>query len=328
MKAIPRLDFSLSRHLTHLAVGLAVAGFATSPLAVAASDPPPPPLTGEFFLGAPTVTATCNPTGTSTISYSVSGTAFGPYPGTFTETGTATIGPNIAGQFVNGLEAGFLTSFDAFFTIDSPTGQVTGTKQLELPSTVFGFCYDLGPGVFLHELSPSPTGFGLHYDATIQSAGAFFGDSGDAGITLVECDGLPVCSPATDVFNEAFRSSNTTVVPLPTTTGQVTGGGQIPADTTFGLTAKSNQNGMKGECTVIDRARDTNVKCTDVTAFFEDGKSATFFGDALVNGASTSYRIDVRDNAEPGAGADTFAIHTGTGYSASGTLTQGNIQVH
>jgi hypothetical protein len=28
------------------------------------------------------------------------------------------------------------------------------------------------------------------------------------------------------------------------------------------------------------------------------------------------------------ASTDTFAIHTGTGYSAGGTLTHGNIQVH
>ena len=27
-------------------------------------------------------------------------------------------------------------------------------------------------------------------------------------------------------------------------------------------------------------------------------------------------------------GADTFSISTGTGYTASGTLTQGNVQIH
>ena len=53
----------------------------------------------------------------------------------------------------------------------------------------------------------------------------------------------------------------------------------------------------------------------------------TFSGNALVNGNPTTYRIDVTDNAEPGTGADTFAIHAG-GYTAGGTLTQGNIQIH
>ena len=53
------------------------------------------PLTGEFLLSdgvAFDVTATCSATGTSTISYAASGAAFGPYPGTFTEVGTVTIG--------------------------------------------------------------------------------------------------------------------------------------------------------------------------------------------------------------------------------------------
>jgi len=36
----------------------------------------------------------------------------------------------------------------------------------------------------------------------------------------------------------------------------------------------------------------------------------------------------VDDNGEPGAGLDAFSISTGTGYVASGVLTQGNIQVH
>jgi len=36
----------------------------------------------------------------------------------------------------------------------------------------------------------------------------------------------------------------------------------------------------------------------------------------------------VQDNAEPGAGKDTFKIQTASGYSAGGTLVDANIQVH
>ncbi len=304
-------------------------------VSAAAASALPSTLTGEFFLadqlqgpGTVKVSASCNPLGTSTISYFASGAASGPYLGTFTESGTATIGRLTAPDFVNGFEFGFLTNLDAFFTIDSPAGQVTGTKSLVLPSTVLGLCYDTNPGSF-REICCSPTGFGLHYDATIETGGAFYGDTGDSGISLDYCDsaGNPAgCGAATDVFNEAFRSSLLTPFPL-ATTGQVTGGGQIAPDTTFGLTAKSDSKGFKGECTVVDRTTNTNVKCIDVTGFFETGNTVTLFGDAVVNGNATSYRIDVSDNAEPGAGADTFAIHAG-GYSASGTLTQGNIQVH
>jgi len=305
-------------------------------VAAATASALPSTLTGEFFVadqlqpngGTLKVSASCNSAGTSTISYFAAGTAFGPYPGTFTETGTATIGPQTFPQFVNGFQTGLLTNFDAFFTIDSLAAQVTGTKSLALPSTVLGLCYDTNPGAF-RELIPSPTGFGLHYDATIETGGAFYGDSGDAGITLIDCEsaGNPDgCGTATHVFNEGFRSSLQTTFPL-TTTGQVTGGGQIPLSTTFGLTAKSDANGLKGGCTVIDRTLNTNIKCVDVTSFIESGDHVTFSGNALVNGASTAYRIDVTDNAEPGTGADTFAIRAG-GYTTSGTLTQGNIQIH
>ena len=308
----------------------------TALVAAAAASALPSTLTGEFFVadqlqpngGTVKVSASCNATGTSTISYFASGVAVGPYAGAFTETGSATIGPLTAGQFVNGFEAGFLTNLDAFFTIDSPTGQVTGTKRVVLPSTVLGVCYDTNPGVF-REICCGANGLGLHYDATIESGGAFFGDTGDSGLTLVNCEsaGNPAgCGTATQVFNEAFLSSLLTPFPL-ATTGHVTGGGQISPSTTFGLTAKSDANGIKGGCTVIDRTSNTDVKCIDVTTFVENGDHVTFSGTALVNGMSTSYRIDVSDNAEPGDGADTFTIHA-DGYDASGTLTQGNIQIH
>jgi hypothetical protein len=47
-----------------------------------------------------------------------------------------------------------------------------------------------------------------------------------------------------------------------------------------------------------------------------------------LNGAATTYRIDVDDLAEPGRNRDTFRIQLATGYAASGTLTGGNIQIH
>jgi len=65
----------------------------TGPAVSLAAPQPKPTLTGETFIGVLTVTATCDPTSNSTISYSVTGTATGPYPGTFTESGTATLGP-------------------------------------------------------------------------------------------------------------------------------------------------------------------------------------------------------------------------------------------
>jgi hypothetical protein len=51
------------------------------------------------------------------------------------------------------------------------------------------------------------------------------------------------------------------------------------------------------------------------------------FGHATVNGADTTYRIDVQDIGEPGAGVDSFTIVTASGYFAGGLLKGGNIQV-
>lgn len=313
-------------------VGMIVVALASAAAAAAGT---PATLTGEFFVadrgagsGTLSVIANCSPSG-STISYSTSGVASGPYPGTFTETGSVTIGPLTGPQSANGFEFGFLTQLDAVFTINSVAGQVTGTKSLDLPSSALGLCYDTNPGTF-RELSPDFSGFGLHYNATIEPGdGSQYGDTGRSGLLLDECESsgnVNGCGTTTAVFNEAFSSSLLTPF-LISTPGQVTGGGRIDSTIAFGLTAKSDARDRKGECTVIDRAANTTVKCLDVTSFVQTGNNVTFSGNAIVNGIPTSYRVDVTDNAEPGTGADTFAIQAGS-YSAGGTLTQGNIQVH
>jgi hypothetical protein len=49
--------------------------------------------------------------------------------------------------------------------------------------------------------------------------------------------------------------------------------------------------------------------------------------ESFVNGVPTTYRIDVDDLGEPGQDRDTFSITTATGYTASGPVTKGNIQI-
>jgi hypothetical protein len=122
---------------------------------------------------------------------------------------------------------------------------------------------------------------------------------------------------------------------LPTSTpGQVTGGGQVFNATNtdqvaFGFNAKNSNGTPKGECNLVDpTGANTKIKCLDVTALVESGTHATFFGNATINGAATTYRIDINDLGEPGAGHDTFTIQTASGYSAGGVLVHGNIQIH
>jgi hypothetical protein len=119
---------------------------------------------------------------------------------------------------------------------------------------------------------------------------------------------------------------------LPATTpGQATGGGWIAtegATVSFGFNATSTTGSglAKGNCNLIDDGTRTHIKCLTVEALVVGATHATFFGTATVNGVLTRYRIDVNDFGEPGT-LDTFEIHTGSGYTAAGTLDGGNIQI-
>src|SRR5919198_3984263 len=104
-----------------------------------------PSLQGEHFSGQSgiqeSVQASCNPTGNSTVSFTVSGFAGPPYPGTFKETVMVTIGPQTnVGAGPLGLNAGPILMAHASFTIDSAAGQVSGSKDLLAGGASQGTC--------------------------------------------------------------------------------------------------------------------------------------------------------------------------------------------
>jgi hypothetical protein len=116
-------------------VGAAVV-LAAAPSA-AGQSPPALGLAGEFVFSSPTnpsatleVRSQCKPDGNAIISYRASGEAIGPYPGTFWETGVATLGP------ANSVGISPLRHFAAAFAITSPAGDVTGTKTAHGPGTI------------------------------------------------------------------------------------------------------------------------------------------------------------------------------------------------
>jgi hypothetical protein len=186
-----------------VALALAVAAVGAAPAAAQ-----PPTLTGEVlqqhtaFTGATTGNCSTDPdTAATSYSFEFEGPATGPYSGTFTESIQVTIGPATSilplGPFPDGfdpgsanpsqfLAAGQLLSFDATFAIESPTGNVSGTKTLSavVPAdpTHAGVCAEFAN-------MPSPVGpvsgaykdvraFDLTYDATITSAEGTFRDQG------------------------------------------------------------------------------------------------------------------------------------------------------
>jgi hypothetical protein len=162
--------------MRNLALILCVAGAAVVAPA-GAQIAVPPTLTGETLTGVPTVTFSCNPE-LSTISFSVSGVAAGPYPGTFSETGSTTVGATEL------FGVGPVT-FDATFTIESGTTVVTGTKRLAVPTqsnTTFGFCFSFF-GTHVHVQADA-----LAYDARISTPSGAFVDRGTSTVSLgAEC---------------------------------------------------------------------------------------------------------------------------------------------
>ena len=121
--------------------------------------------------------------------------------------------------------------------------------------------------------------------------------------------------------------------PASTPGAKVTGGGWIvvpDGKATFGLTAKTNASGNpSGNLTYQDHAQNRTVKSTAITAVIVNGNCARILGTATVNGTgSFGFDVFVCDNGEPGKDADTFTIDMSDGYTATGTLGGGNIQLH
>jgi len=304
-----------------------------------------PSLAGETFaqVGLLQVTRSCDPAGNSTITFAAQGTAAGPFAGTFTETGTLTVGPQNLPQAVPGslftVSAGQVLTFNAHFTIDSAAGQVSGDKTVVVGDpgnqaacvVAASALVDLGLGQETCTQVDNATALlqALQYTAAIQTQTGTSNDSGGSTAQLSQfIADCPVSGSRNQTsFQEAFFSTAPADTP-----GTATGGGMVAFPTgwvTFGLNAKSTGTTFSGSCNVLDRrsGAGTHVRCLDVTSFTEAGNTATIGGDAEVDGVATHYTIVVQDNGEPNAGTDTFSIQTDSGYAAGGLVTDGNIQV-
>jgi hypothetical protein len=138
------------------------------------------PLTGESLIGAELGTpgtsqlsGTCDPTQNSTFTFRVTGQALGPYPGTFTESGTFTLGPATPSP-----EFGLLfppLSFTSSFTIVSGNTTITGTKALAASPLNFGGC-----GAFAFFGSP-PSAANIQVAVTFTARVTTRSDEGDDG---------------------------------------------------------------------------------------------------------------------------------------------------
>jgi hypothetical protein len=114
----------------------------------------------------------------------------------------------------------------------------------------------------------------------------------------------------------------------------VTGGGAIKIagkeKATFGVSGGIKNSKFWGALTYNDHSKNgLKVKSTKVTSYiFIDAVTRQIEGVAKINGqGSFTYKVIVVDNGEPGRN-DSFKLELSNGYSASGLLQNGNIQLH
>jgi hypothetical protein len=201
------------RRRRRVVVVLALATLPVSGGSLAFAQEVPPTLSGEFFhQDVPTITSIDCREGLH-FTYLATGTATGPYPGTFTETGAVDV--EVSGSTVTS------SRFSARFTIDSPVGRVTGTTSGG-PGVSCGsgdFCEGAadceGEGVAFNS--------GGTYEATITTADGSFADHGILHNLQLFRGDHP--SPL-DGFDEDFLSDLRAPIPLaPTTKDQCKRGG-------------------------------------------------------------------------------------------------------
>jgi hypothetical protein len=194
----------------------------------------PPTLTGETLSALdPVVTGTCDPSATSTITFRASGFPFGPYEtpypydtGSFTENGTATVGPQPDYQGGGAFPTGELTAFSATFSIETPDATISGTKTTDASSQGSGICQevsgdpDIGNAKFV-----SADVTGLQYEARIVTAEGTFLDRGTSYVhvdTFTTDIGFPFAT-----FSETFESALTEPMRIPTNADECKDGGYL-----------------------------------------------------------------------------------------------------
>jgi hypothetical protein len=203
-----------------LMVGVAVA------LAPGVAVAAPPTLTGEVLSDPdPSVTGSCNPTGTSTVAFQSAGVPSGPYAaGSFVETGAAAIGPQPPYEGGGSFVAGEMTAFAASFLIETPGATITGVKMLDASSDGSGACRqvtsdpDIGNAKLVSAGAPL-----LTYEARIVTAEGTFVDRGRSALEVRRFTtdlAFPFAS-----FSETFQSSLTEPFRVPTSHDDCRNGG-------------------------------------------------------------------------------------------------------
>lgn len=164
----------------------------------------------------------CVPDGVSSFSYTSQGTALGPYPGTYTESGTVTFQNNLVGP------SRPVLSFSASYTINSGSTVITGTKELSAPTALTppnsAACQSLQNGNLT--IDTVLANFSATYTANIQTASGSFVDQGTSRVVGDSRRAYTTADPTNTTgqfysFNETYRNvaqiTNVTLTPAAAT---------------------------------------------------------------------------------------------------------------
>src|SRR5437660_992927 len=117
------------------------------------------------------------------------------------------------------------------------------------------------------------------------------------------------------------------------TSCKVTGGGYIFTDIqqdhgSFSIEVTVDSSGrIHGKAAYIDQGSGLDFRTMLITSANFNGNTVTMQGTGSANGTTTNFQITVQDK-DTGSGQDTFSIQLGTGYSKSGVIQGGSIEIH
>ena len=188
------------RHGTGIVLALGVVMAVTA----ACTQPPPPTfsLEGQRLTSEPPATivsGTCDPGGESIFTVEVSGEATGPYPGTFVETITVTIGPQTE-EFQPGQFRGDVTALESTIEITSTAGDVQATTTLDPSRFAKGVCQtsQVANWTIAGQVSVQSAPFEAQQGSAVAS--------GDSGVSFNMYDADCFCSSSSPQFQHSFSA--------------------------------------------------------------------------------------------------------------------------
>ena len=95
----------------------------------------------------------------------------------------------------------------------------------------------------------------------------------------------------------------------------------------FSISATKTKKKWKGTFSYSDPTTGLSLTSKKLSNFTITGSQVHFTATAKIAKKKATFTLDATDNGEPGT-LDIFSISINNGYSASGTLTSGDIMIH